>query len=133
MPSSMRKSTLLLVSCIAAAAGFVDIGNATPFGIDAIARNHELDEGAKNHGAVVSAAAKHHGGGVSTEPLGEGLAPVNFQSTISSSASSLQIVRATEGVSLTTIPEPGIFLLLSTGLVGFLLWSLWWYRALQLR
>lgn len=130
MSSSLRKASLLVGVSIAAAVGFAGMANATPFGVSEIARNHELDEGAKNHGAIVSEAAKHHGGGVSllnsqsTFSSSQGIS-LNSQSTVSSqntlspetAFSSPQSVSSPQ-----SIPEPGILLMLSAGLCGVALW-----------
>jgi hypothetical protein len=137
MSSSLSKVICLVGCCIVATVAFAGMGNATPFGIDEIARNHELDEGAKNHGAVVSEAARHHAEGASLLHSSSTFAPPNTlasQSTIASpqSVSSLAIIPSSQSASsLATIPEPEILLLLSTGLVGFLLCNLWSRRTLR--
>ena len=89
MAFSLRQATLLVGVSIAATVGLASMANAIPLGVSEIAKNHELDEGAKNHGAVVSEAAQHHGGGVSqlnsqnTFSSSQGTS-LNSQSTISS-------------------------------------------------
>ncbi|HKY72641.1 MAG TPA: PEP-CTERM sorting domain-containing protein [Nitrospira sp.] len=90
--------------------GFANIGNATPFGMSEIAQNHDLDEGAKNHGAVVSEAARHHGGGASAQSY---VASVNSQSTLLSSQTISSSV---------SVPEPSTWLLLGGALLGLAPW-----------
>ena len=130
MSFSLGKATLLVGVSIAATVGLAGMANAIPLGVSEIAKNHELDEGAKNHGAVVSEAAKHHGGGVSqlnsqsTFSSSQGIS-LNSQSTFSSqnTLSSETAFFTTQSVSSPqSIPEPGIFLMLSAGLCGMALW-----------
>ena len=131
MTSSLRKATLLVGVFIVAAVGLAGIGNATSLGIAEIARNHELDEGAKNHGAVVSEAAKHHGGGVSllnsqrTFSSQSILVPASSQSTFAADSGrfSQSALASPQSVSsVQSIPEPGTLLLLGTGMLGFASW-----------
>ena len=132
--SSSLKATLLVGVSLAAAIGLAGMANAIPFGVSEIAKNHELDEGAKNHGAVVSEAAKHHGGGVSqlnsqsTFSSSQGIS-LNSQSTFSSqnTLSSETAFFTTQSVSSPqSIPEPGILLMLSA---GFGVVALWHFRS----
>jgi PEP-CTERM motif len=106
---SFLKNAMLLVGLSIAAVGLSGIANATPFGMSEIAKNHEFDAGAKNHGAVVSEAAKHHGGGNQQGAL----VSVNSQGNLSAaqSASSPQ-----------SVPEPGTLLLLGAGLLSLVVW-----------
>src|SRR5262245_43240038 len=127
MSSSLRKATRLISVSIAAATGLANIAHATPIGIEEY-KNHgqyvsevakTKDLGNENHGYYVRQAAKQQGGGISAQQYVGSVSPLNSQSTLSSG----------QNVSSPLIvPEPGAWLLLSSGFVGLLLWHLWWRR-----
>lgn len=96
-----------LVALAVVLTGFANIGNATPFGMSEIAQNHDLDEGAKNHGAVVSEAARHHGGGASA---------LNHVGSVNSQSTSL--LSAQDISSSVSVPEAPTWLLLGAALLG---------------
>jgi hypothetical protein len=105
--SSPLKSAALLVG-LSIALGLAGTANATSLGISQIAKNHEYNgEEYKNHGAIVSEAAKHHG------QMSSG----TYQGTVQNTVSSLQ-----------SVPEPGSLLLLGASLLGLALWQLRWRR-----
>lgn len=122
---SLRNATLLVSLSIAATVGFSGIAGAAPLGIDDIAKNRELDEGVKNHGAVVSEAARHHGGGNSARRSSGSIAPLNSGSTLAVGGTLFSAEHSPGVVALLasqntlsspqSIPEPRTLLLLCAG------------------
>jgi hypothetical protein len=108
MPYLLKRATVVVAVTIAAAA-LAGPATATPLGMSELAKNKELAEGAKNHGAMVSEAAKQLGG-ASTHYVGT----LNSESSLSSSVS-----------SSSSVPEPGTLLFLAGGLFGLASWRRW--------
>ena len=101
--SSPLKSATLLVG-LSIALGLAGTANANSLVISEIAKNHEYNgEEYKNHGAIVSEAAKQHGQWSSG----------TYQGTVQNTVSSLQ-----------SVPEPGSLFTLGAGLLGLALWQL---------
>ena len=102
MRDLLKNATLFAAVSIVAAA-LAGKAIATPLGMSEIAKNKELNvaQEVKNHGAIVSEAAKQQGGGVSS---------LNSQSTLVAASSSQ------------TVPEPGTVLLLGAGFSALVLW-----------
>ena len=112
MSSPLKRAALLIG--ISIALGLAGAANATSLGISEVAKNHEYNgEEYKNHGAIVSEAAKHHG----QLRSGTYLSSETYQGTVQNTVSSLQ-----------SVPEPGSLLLLGASLLGLALWQLRWRR-----
>jgi len=101
--TDLLKNAALFAAVSIVATALAGQAIATPLGVSEIAKNKELTvaQEVKNHGAMVSEAAKQQGGGVSS---------LNSQSTLVAASSSQ------------TVPEPGTVLLLGAGFSALVLW-----------